>query len=126
MPRDDDLKCDVYCVNQELVARVNAVKIGDGLAGRLADTFKALADPTRVKIIDALSHAELCVCDLARVLEMTDSAICHQLRLLRNLGLVKSRREGRIVYYSLDDDHILHLFAEAQVHVSHQEGEKEK
>ena len=69
----------------------------------LADTFSALGDPTRVRILDVLSHGELCVCDLAAVLGLSQSAVSHQLRLLRNIRLVKPRRDGRIVFYSLDD-----------------------
>ena len=92
----------------------------DGLAAtRLAETFKALSDPTRVRIISALSHTELCVCDLAATLGMSQSAVSHQLRTLRQLHLIKSRKEGRQVYYSLDDDHIHELFRCGLDHVSH-------
>ncbi len=83
----------------------------------LAETFRALADPTRIRIIAALSRQELCVLDLARILNMTGSAISHQLRLLRGQRLVKYRKEGKAVYYSLDDIHISHLFAEGVRHV---------
>lgn len=86
---------------------------------RLAETFKTLGDPTRIKIIHALSQTELCVCDLAELLEMTQSAISHQLRVLRNNRLVKYRKEGRTVYYSLDDEHIVLLFNQGLVHVLH-------
>ena len=74
---------------------------------RLAETFKALGDPTRVRMLSALSRAELCVCDLATLVGLTESAISHQLRLLRSLRLVRSRRDGRMVFYRLDDDHIV-------------------
>ncbi len=92
----------------------------DGLlATRLAETFRALSDPTRVRIISALAQQELCVCDLAAVLGMSPSAISHQLRLLRMMGLVRHRKEGRMVYYALDDEHIYHLFCDGLEHVRH-------
>ena len=83
----------------------------------LADTFSALGDPTRVRILDALSHGELCVCDLAAVLRLSQSAVSHQLRLLRGLRLVRPRRDGRVVFYSLDDQHIISLFRQTLQHV---------
>ena len=92
----------------------------DGMtAAKLAETFKALSDPTRVRIISALSHAELCVHDIAAALDMTHSAISHQLRTLRELRLVKFRREGRHVYYTLDDEHIQDLFRMGLDHILH-------
>ncbi len=83
----------------------------------LAETFKVLGDPTRVRILLALSVRELCVCDLADLFEVTQSAVSHQLRILRAHRLVRSRREGKLVYYSLDDDHVRTLFAEGLRHV---------
>lgn len=86
---------------------------------RLADVFKALGDPTRVRIIQALAASELCVCDLAEVLGMTQSAISHQLRVLRGLAIVRNRRDGKEVFYSLDDEHVLQLFGQAMDHIRH-------
>ena len=86
----------------------------------LADTFSALGDPTRVRILDALSHGELCVCDLAAVLRLSQSAVSHQLRLLRGLRLVRPRRDGRVVFYSLDDQHIMSIFNQTLQHVQEQ------
>jgi DNA-binding transcriptional ArsR family regulator len=83
----------------------------------LAETFRALGDPTRVRVLDALSRAELCVCDLATLLGLSESATSHQLRLLRSLRLVRTRRAGRMVFYALDDDHITRLFAQGLEHV---------
>ena len=83
----------------------------------LADTFSVLGDPTRVRILDALSHGELCVCDLAAVLRLSQSAVSHQLRLLRGLRLVRPRRDGRVVFYSLDDQHIMAIFRQTLQHV---------
>ena len=83
------------------------------------EIFNALSDPTRVRIISALNARELCVCDLAALLGMTQSAISHQLRLLRTLRLVRNRKDGRIVYYSLDDEHIRDLFQRGVDHITH-------
>jgi len=83
----------------------------------LAETFRALGDPTRVRMLDALSQDELCVCDLARLLDLTESATSHQLRILRSLRLVRTRRSGRKVFYALDDAHITRLFAQGLEHV---------
>lgn len=101
--------------------RLNAQsRLVDGVtAAKLAETFKAVSDPTRVRIISALSHAELCVHDIAAALDMTQSAISHQLRTLRELRLVKFRREGRHVYYTLDDEHIQDLYRMGLDHVLH-------
>lgn len=91
---------------------------GDRMVRALAETFAALSDPTRVRIIFALSEQELCVFDLARLLGLTGSAVSHQLRLLRGQRLVRYRKEGKVAYYSLDDDHIRNLVEEGIKHVS--------
>lgn len=109
--------CDVAAVNP---LRVRAVEQGmpeESVLHRLAQLFKALADPSRVKIIYALSVTELCVCDLSRVTGLSISATSHQLALLREMKIVKYRKEGRMAYYTLDDEHIEHLFHEGLVHV---------
>lgn len=109
--------CDVHYINEKSVKAVQKVMISDEIAEALAETFKVLSDPTRVKILCALSKAELCVCDLSALLGMNDSAVSHHLRLLRTLKLVKYRREGRMAYYSLDDEHIEKLFQQGLEHV---------
>ena len=86
----------------------------------LADTFRVLGDPTRVRILDALSTGELCVCDIATLVELSESAVSHQLRLLRSMRLVRTRRAGRLVFYALDDQHIIELFRQALTHVEEQ------
>lgn len=91
--------------------------IGPEAAAGLAETFKVLGDLTRVRMLDALSHSELCVGDLAGLLGLTESAVSHQLRLLRSMRLVRSRRAGRMIIYMLDDDHILKLFRQGLDHV---------
>jgi ArsR family transcriptional regulator len=88
----------------------------------LADLFGALADPTRLRIVAALEQVELCVGDLAAAVGLSTSAVSHQLRLLRSLGLVRSRRDGRLVYYTLDDDHVRTLYRQALDHIEHAEG----
>jgi len=83
----------------------------------LAETFRVLGDPTRVRILDALSGGELCVCDIASLAAISESAVSHQLRLLRGMRLVRSRRSGRLVFYALDDQHIIELLKQALTHV---------
>jgi ArsR family transcriptional regulator, lead/cadmium/zinc/bismuth-responsive transcriptional repressor len=84
----------------------------------VAETFRMLGDPTRVRILDALGEGELCVGDIARVVGLSESAVSHQLRLLRTLRLVRARREGRQAYYAVDDHHILELLHQARTHVA--------
>lgn len=112
--------CEENLIHEEDVLAASQSLIDDSTANRLSQTFSALADPTRLRLISALSGRELCVCDLSVVLGMSQSAVSHQLRLLRNLNLVKYRKEGRIVYYALDDAHIQELFQRGLEHVSHQ------
>ena len=83
----------------------------------MAETFRNLGDPTRVKILQALTVEELCVCDLAKLLGVSESATSHQLRVLRSQRLVRFRKEGKMAYYSLDDEHIVTLMKEALRHV---------
>lgn len=94
-------------------------RVDDEMAERLAGIFRALSDPTRVRIVSLLWGGELCVGDLAEGLEMSPSAVSHQLRLLRDLGLVRRRREGRQIFYALDDQHVADLFRQSLDHVSH-------
>jgi ArsR family transcriptional regulator, lead/cadmium/zinc/bismuth-responsive transcriptional repressor len=114
--REPDI-CDVPMVDPDRVRRVTVRLTDEQTVGDLADTFAALADTTRLRIIEALSLEEMCVCDLSAALRLSQSATSHQLRILRNLRLVKHRRAGRLVYYSLDDDHIRGLFAQGLDHV---------
>lgn len=112
-------RCETTCVHAGDVMYVRDKMLDDNVVSMLAETFKTLGDSTRIKILFILSMKELCVCDIAEALGMHQSAISHQLRILRNLRLVKFRREGKSVYYSLDDNHILHLFNEGLEHVKH-------
>lgn len=108
---------DLHPVDQETVDAVQAQLLPEDDAFHLAETFKVLSDPTRVKILHALSCAELCVYDLGAVLGMSSPAVSHHLRLLRALKLVKYRKDGRVAYYSLDDEHIETLFAQGLDHI---------
>jgi len=109
-------------VDRERVERVRATMVSDDRFGDLANTFKAIGDLTRTKILYVLGREELCVGDLATLLGMTQSAISHQLRLLRTLKLVRHRRVGKVTYYALDDDHIGNLMLEGFKHVAGIEG----
>jgi DNA-binding transcriptional ArsR family regulator len=115
----DPAACEVEAVDPERVVLVLAKMIDEETTRGLAEIFRALGDPTRVRILHALASSELCVCDLAAILETSPSAVSHQLRLLRSLRLVRNRREGRMIYYALDDDHIEKLMAQGLDHVSH-------
>ena len=109
--------CDVFHIDPTRVAHLRGALIAEPSVEALAETFRALGDPTRVRLLDALSHGELCVCDLATLLGLSESATSHQLRLLRTLRLVRARRAGRMVFYALDDRHIVTLFKQGLRHV---------
>lgn len=116
---DFDARCQVECVHPDKVARVKGQSLNAEEILGLADIFKALGDGTRIKLLHALAQEEMCVCDLAEVIGMSQSLVSHQLRVLRNLRLVKYRREGKMVYYSLDDEHIVALFSQGLEHIRH-------
>ena len=113
----NNLNCDSSVVHLKRVCQVQSEIVTTEKAQEMAQFFGAMADPHRLKLISALAKAELCVCDLAAVVRMSESAVSHQLRLLRNLRLVKHRREGRNVYYSLADNHIVNLYREVAEHL---------
>ena len=114
--------CQIRHINQANVdkARDFLPKVSE-IQG-LSDMFKALGDPTRLKIVTALAAVELCVCDLSAVCGLSESAISHQLRILRNLRIVKFRREGKIVYYRLDDSHVESLVKQSLAHIVEENG----
>lgn len=113
-------RCEEPCAGTSAdLQRIKAGMIDDEAADRLAEFFKALSDPTRVKLIGALLRQELCVHDLSVLLGMGQSAVSHQLRYLRNLRMVKRRKEGKTVYYSLDDSHIDQIFEQTLQHLRH-------
>lgn len=121
MPREGI--CEIECIDWTKVAAVKERLLPDEASALLAEMFKVLGDGTRVRIIHALSLEELCVCDIATLLGTTKSAVSHQLRMLRNMQVVKYRKSGKIVYYSLDDTHISNLFGEGLKHVKKPEEE---
>lgn len=110
--------CQIKVINEKKVDYVKDQMLEDNVFGNLSDTFKTLGDNTRIRILFALSKEELCVCDISAVLDMSISAVSHQLRVLRNMNLVKHKKEGKIVYYSLNDDHIVRLLKMAYEHVT--------
>jgi ArsR family transcriptional regulator len=111
-------RCEVECLHPEHVSPLLGRVIDYAAADGLASTFEVLADPTRSRILHALSLAdELCVCDLALLLGISQSALSHQLRLLRDRRVVARRKAGRIVYYRLADDHVRHVFSDGLRHV---------
>ncbi len=116
-PASDAVECELFHLEAAKARALRESLVPGGTAQLLAETFKVLGDPTRVRILDVLARAELCVCDLAGLVGMSESAVSHQLRLLRSMRLVRARRDGRMVFYALDDDHIVHLFNEGMRHV---------
>ncbi len=99
------------------IARIRRRLLDHQAGAALADTFKVLGDLTRVRILDALAQSELCVCDLADLVGLSESAVSHQLRLLRSMRVVRSRRAGRMVFYALDDEHVIALFEQGLRHI---------
>ena len=110
--------CEVTCVHDDAVRMVQKKMPEEERLKELADFYKVFADPTRIKILSVLLESEMCVCDLAEVLEMTQSAISHQLRVLKQMKLVKNRREGKTVYYSLADSHIQTIISQGMEHIT--------
>lgn len=115
--RKDDALCSVTIIHEDILNKVRKEMAEDNQLVQMAELFKALDDPTRLKIINALLLAEMCVCDIAALLNMTQPAISHHLKTLRQTQLIKFRRDDKIVYYSLDDDHIELLFRQGLAHV---------
>lgn len=115
MEKKDFCDCDV--IHADVVDKVRNKIPDETDIYNLADFFKVLGDSTRAKIISALDISEMCVCDLAVLLNMTKSAISHQLRALRQANLVKQRREGKVVFYSLSDDHVKSVFELGLEHI---------
>lgn len=117
--RKDDFICTGHSVDEEIIRKFQDELDDEKGLDELSSIFKALSDTTRLKIIYNLSKSPLCVCDIASVLDMSQSAISHQLRILRDLNLVKYKRQGKLIIYSLDDDHVLSIFEQGLDHVKH-------
>ncbi|MGI9120275.1 MAG: ArsR/SmtB family transcription factor [Acidimicrobiales bacterium] len=112
--------CPARCVHPEAVDATRAQLLSVEEAGRLTDVFKLLADPTRARLLYALLEAgELCVCDLAATVDVAETSVSHALRLLRTAGIVRNRRQGRVVYYRLDDAHVRLLLDVSRAHLAH-------
>jgi ArsR family transcriptional regulator len=121
-----DAPCEVIHADPARAAVIRQRLPAAPLAAALAETFKALGDPTRLRLLVALSQAELCVCDLAAMAGISESAASHQLRLLRALRIVGTRRQGRMVLYRLDDDHIARLLSQGLEHVAEAVARRER
>ncbi|MCX7745973.1 MAG: metalloregulator ArsR/SmtB family transcription factor [Clostridia bacterium] len=111
-------KCDCNIIHEDIISKVQSNMPREENLYDLAELFKVFGDTTRIKILYALFASEMCVCDIAVLLNMTQSAISHQLRVLKQARLVKYRKEGKIVYYSLDDEHVKQIFDQGLVHIT--------
>jgi len=116
--KQDIERCDCDVIHEETVNLVRNKMPREETLYDLAELFKIFGDTTRIKILWALNEAEMCVCDISNLLNMTQSAISHQLRVLKHAHLVKNRREGKIVYYSLDDEHVKQIFDQGLIHIN--------
>ena len=111
-------RCDEFCTHDDLLRRLRPELPREEKLYDLAELFKIFGDTTRIRILYVLFESEVCVCDIAEVLGMTQSAISHQLRLLKQAKLVRSRREGKTVYYALADDHVRTILGQGMDHVN--------
>lgn len=118
----NEFVCDCNVIHQDVVDKITSEMLKDDLFYKIADFFKILGDTTRTKILFALDKKEMCVCDIANVLNMSKSSISHQLGTLRRSGIVRCRKEGKEVYYMLDDDHVKRVIEVAIEHIEHKEG----
>ena len=112
----DEALCDLKVVDEEVVEAARAAQLEDEDIDRLADMFGMLSSPTRLRLLEALADRELCVCDLAAVAGVSESAVSHHLRLLRQLRIVRFRKEGRMAYYRLDDEHVAEIVSSGLKH----------
>lgn len=111
-------RCDCEVIHEDIVNKVRAKMPKEETLYDLAELFKVFGDSTRIKILWALDESEMCVCDIASLLNMTQSAISHQLRILKQAKLVRNRKEGKVVYYSLDDEHVRLIFDQGLIHIN--------
>ena len=111
--------CSVHYVDRDKLNSIKVVLQKEAGIDMLAKIFKALGEPSRLKIIFVLAQSSLCVCDIASLLDMTQSSISHHLKVLRDLNLVKFRKEGKLAIYSLDDEHVYRIFEEGLEHTKH-------
>ena len=111
-------RCDCNVIHEDIVNQVRDKMPQEESLYDLAELFKVFGDSTRIRILWALHESEMCVCDIAVLLNMTQSAISHQLRVLKQANLVKNRKEGKVVYYSLVDDHVREIFDQGLIHIN--------
>jgi ArsR family transcriptional regulator len=116
--KKEQYKCDCNVINEDIVENVSQKMPKEEKLYDLAELFKVFGDSTRIKILWALTESDMCVCDIAVLLNMTHSAISHQLRVLKQARLVKYRKEGKIVFYSLDDNHVKQIFDQGYEHIN--------
>lgn len=114
----DDISCSLQHIHQDIVQQLTPLLPDEDKMIQMADFFKVLSNTTRIKILQALSLNELCVCDISSLLNMTDSAISHQLKILKSANLVRNRRDGKTVYYSLYDNHVQTLLNQTFEHIN--------
>ena len=115
---NDDIElCEEVHVHEDIVNKVNLDMPDENELYDLAELFKVFGDSTRIRILYVLFESEMCVCDLAAALNMTQSAVSHQLKILKNAHLVKSRRDGKSIFYSLSDDHVRSIIDQGREHV---------
>ena len=119
MPDSSDHACGQINADAVTASQVHDDLLNTDNAAELAELFKTLGDPNRLRIISVLIHHELCVHDITELVELSQSAVSHQLRVLRQMSLVRTRKEGRNVYYALDDEHVSELFRLSLAHISH-------
>lgn len=112
-----ELVCDCEVIHEDIVSKVKKNMLNEEVLLMMADFYKAFSDSTRVKIIDAIYENELCVCDISVLLNMTKSAVSHQLKYLREMNLIKARKAGKEVYYSLADKHVKEVFEISKEHI---------
>lgn len=117
MPHHDDM-CSTHCIHNDIVTRVAKSLPDDMTLNKLTNFFKIFGDQSRLKLINALLVSEMCVCDLAAVSGLDQSSVSHQLRILRQVNVVKYRKEGKVAYYSLSDDHVHEILEKGLVHIN--------
>lgn len=115
----NEFVCDCNIIHQDIVEKTRKAMPEEDIFNKLAEFFKIIGDTTRTKILFALDQNEMCVCDIANVLGMSKSSISHQLGTLRRMGIVKCRKEGKEVYYMLDDEHVQKVFEIGIEHIEH-------
>ena len=115
---NDAPHCEFMCVHADTVDRITSTMPDEDTLIDLSELFKVFGDSTRIKILTALSHGELCVCDLSKLVGMTSSVVSHQLKILRSAKLVSCRRDGKTVFYALADDHVTTIIRQGLEHVN--------